>query len=506
MRKENNLVSPPSKTVDVLVIGGGIAGLTCAMGLRGSGLRTMVVEGDKRLGGRASSWTDPVTGDPLHIGPHIFLDQYPNFFALLDACGTRDRVVWEQDGCFVTMVDGRREIPIRRSPLPAPYHYVPSLLADPEVSLSDLVSNWPIIELALGADEAAVRRFDAIDAKTLLVEAGVTPRFVERFWAFTALAIMNVPLERCSAGALLRFYRCMLGHADLRVGFASTGLGDVYAPACREALEQVGTEVRTSVRVRAISPGPSGAGVSGVVLDDGTRIHATRVVAALPPAALGELARPEWAALAPFSDLAKFKSVAYVAPYLWFDRKLTRRQFWARVWREGDYNCDFYDLSNINRGYRQRPSIITSNVIGSERIGEVSDARIIEKTLEELAEYLPEARQAKLLHSVVHRIPMAIHAPEPGTESLRPPVRTPVEGLFVAGDWIDTAFPSSMESAAAAGWMVAEAILADVGRPATLRRERLAPRGLVPWLAASVKNIPFKRPPERLLALLSGSP
>jgi 15-cis-phytoene desaturase len=399
--------------------------------------------------------------------------------------------------------DGRREIPIRRSPLPAPYHYVPSLLADPEVSLGDLVSNWPIIELALGADEAAVRRLDTLDAKTLLVEAGVTRRFIERFWAFTALAIMNVPLERCSAGALLRFYRHMLGQDSLRVGFARAGLGDLYAPQCKALLEKEGTPVRTGARVREILASGDGR-VAGVLLADGTRIGARRVVAAVPPTSLANLARPEWATLAPFRDLSKLKPVPYIAPYLWFDRKLTRRQFWARVWREGDYNCDFYDLSNINRGYRQRPSIITSNVIGSERIGDVDDETIIEKTLAELAEYLPEAREAKLIHSFVSRIPMAIHAPEPGTESLRPPVRTAIEGLFVAGDWIDTGFPSSMESAAAAGWMVAEAILRDAGRPHVLRREKAAPRGLVPWLGAAVKKMPFKRPPKRLLELVEG--
>jgi 15-cis-phytoene desaturase len=483
---------------DVVIVGGGIAGLTCAMGLRGSGLRTIVLEADERLGGRASSWKDPATGDPVHIGPHIFLDQYPNFFALLDVCGTRDLVVWEQDGCFVTMVDGQREIPIRRSGLPAPYHFVPSLLADPEVSLVDLVSNWPVIELALGADEDAVRRFDAMDARTMLVEAGVTPRFIDRFWAFTALAIMNVPLDRCSAGAILRFYRHMLGQDELRVGFAATGLGDLYAPQCKALLEADGASVRTNTRVRSLE-------VGGVVLDDGTRIRAPHVIAALPPNALRNLVPSEWNDQAPFSDLARFKAVPYIAPYLWFDRKLTRRQFWARVWREGDYNCDFYDLSNINRGYRQRPSIITSNVIGSDRIGDVDDQTIIEKTLDELVEYLPQAREARLVRAVVNRIPMAIHAPEPGTEALRPKVRTPIQGLFVAGDWTDTAFPSSMESAAASGWMVAEAVLEDAGRPRSFVRGKAPPRGLVPWLGTAVKSIPFKRPPQRLLDLASGS-
>ena len=486
---------------DVIVIGGESPGLPAPWG-SGPGLRVIVLEGDTTRR-RASSWTCPVTGDPLHIGPHIFLDSYPNFFAFLDECGTRDRAR-EQDGAFVTMVDGQREIPIRRSGLPAPYHYVPSLLVDPAVSFTDLLSNWPIVELALSMDEGAVHRFDARDAKTLLLEAGVTPRFVERFWAFTALAIMNVPLERCSAGALLRFYRYLLGRDDVRVGFANTGLGDVYAPACRDALERAGTEVRTGARVREIlAEGPRV--VSGVVLEDGTRIDARRVVAALPPGALRNLARPEWSELAPFSDLSKFKSVPYVAPYLWFDRKLTRKQFWARVWREGDYNCDFYDLSNINRGYRQSPSIITSNVIGSDRILAATDEAIIEKTLAELSEYLPEAREAKLRHATVHRIPMAIHAPEPGTESLRPPVRTPVGGLVLAGDWIDTGFPSSMESAAAAGWMAAEAILEDVGQPRSLVRRQDPPGGLVPWLGTLVKrSLSIKPPPKRLRELAAG--
>lgn len=475
------------------------------MGLRASGLRTIVLEADEILGGRASSWVEPVTGDTIHIGPHIFLDTYPNLFALLDECGTRDRVVWEQDDCFVTMVDGQREIPIRRSGLPAPYHYVPSLLADPEVSLTDLVSNWPIIELALGADEEAVKRLDTVDAKTLLVEVGVTKRFIERFWAFTALAIMNVPLERCSAGALLRFYRLMLGQPELRVGLAATGLGDLYAPQCAEALRRAGTSVRTGARVRELLVDERGH-IAGVALQDGTKIQARHVVAALPPTALRNLARSEWSNVAPFCDLAKFHPVPYIAPYLWFDRKLTRKQFWARVWREGDFNCDFYDLSNINRGMRHRPSIITSNIIGSERIGDLDDQAIIDKTLAELAEYLPQAREANLVHAVVNRIPMAIHAPEPGTEALRPPVRTPVSGLFVAGDWCATGFPSSMESAAAAGWMAADALLHDAGRPSAHFREKAPPRGLVPWLGTNAKTIPFKRPPQRYLDLIQGAP
>ncbi len=63
---------------DVVIAGGGLAGLTCAVGLLGSGLRVLVIEREPILGGRARSWADPATGDPVAVGPHIFISEYPN--------------------------------------------------------------------------------------------------------------------------------------------------------------------------------------------------------------------------------------------------------------------------------------------------------------------------------------------------------------------------------------------------------------------------------------------
>jgi uncharacterized protein with NAD-binding domain and iron-sulfur cluster len=128
-------------------------------------------------------------------------------------------------------------------------------------------------------------------------------------------------------------------------------------------------------------------------------------------------------------------------------------------------------------------------------------------SLEEPSRFIASemARGAKLVHSVVSRVPMAIHAPRPGTESLRPPVRTKIPGLLVSGDWVRTGFPSSMESAARAGWMAAEAILEDEGRPRTLRHEKKEAVGLLPWLPATMRLVPLKRAPRRLVELVEGA-
>ena len=63
---------------------------------------------------------------------------------------------------------------------------------------------------------------------------------------------------------------------------------------------------------------------------------------------------------------------------------------------------------------------------------------------------------------------MGITKPTPGTEQIRPDTSTPIGGLYLAGDWINTGLPCSMESAARAGWLAAESVLAAAGQPCTL--------------------------------------
>jgi len=98
----------------------------------------------------------------------------------------------------------------------------------------------------------------------------------------------------------------------------------------------------------------------------------------------------------------------------------------------------------------------------------MSDADIVAATVRELGEYLPTVAAATLQHARVHRIPMAVPAAHPDVERARPAAKTTVEGLYLAGDWVDTGLPFSMESAVRAGWLAAEAVLADMGRPRTI--------------------------------------
>jgi squalene-associated FAD-dependent desaturase len=462
---------------DVLVIGGGLAGLTCAIALGDSGLSVAVLERGANLGGRARSWIDTTSGDAVDIGPHVFLTEYRNMFRLLDRLGTRDRLVWHLQK-LMTMVDGRTPVPLPTVRLPPPLHFVPSLVRlarAPTLTAKDVWSNTPIARLALHVNEQDLAALDRLPADAFLRQHGVSPRFIDWFWATTSMSILNVPLDKCSAGALMRFYRIMIGR-DLHIGFAGDGLGDLYAEQAARAIAAHGGGVLRRTEVKRVEIVDDAA--LSVVLADGSQLSARFIVSAIPAHELAPLLPDSVRRHPCFSNLNDFEPSPYISTYIWFTRKLTREQFWVRLWSPTTLNYDFYDLSNIRLGWSERPSVIASNIIYSHRAHHLSDAEIIKATIREIADVAPEVVHAPVRHAVVHRIPMAIACPYPGNERKRPAARTPVRNFFLAGDWTHTGLPSSMESACRSGWLVAEEIMKALGRPQSFAIEPPASQGV----------------------------
>ena len=90
---------------------------------------------------------------------------------------------------------------------------------------------------------------------------------------------------------------------------------------------------------------------------------------------------------------------------------------------------------------------------------------IIQQALEDLKSIFPAVQEAKLLKAIVVKEGRATFAPEPGCDPLRPGPVSPISNLFVAGDWTQTGWPATMESAVRSGYQSAEAMLSVFDKP-----------------------------------------
>jgi len=474
---------------DVAIAGGGIAGLGCGALLADEGLRVLVLEQDGWLGGRAASWRDEATGDMADIGPHVITTEHRNFMALLERLGTAGQVLWQRQP-LITLCDAGQALHMPASSLPPPLHglpLVPNALR--RISLLDGLSHWRLAWRAARLDEAATLALDAEDAAGYLRRMGVRERAIDWFWRSAMLALLNVPLERCSAASVMRIFRLAMGRSGYCFGLPQVGLSQLFAPGCVERIERAGGAVRTGVRVHAVHS--AGNAFSGFALHDGTAVTAQGGVLALPPQAVASLAGGSGLpALASLADVARrFEPSPYSSTYLWFDRPVTTERFWGRVWNPQDLNTDFYDLSNIRPGLKGGPAVIACNAIYTRQEMAWSDADIVEKTRREIVDFAPGAAQARVVHARVHRVPMAIPCPLPGSESLRPTNATGLSGLWLAGDWTATRVPCSMESAARSGALAAEAVLAQAGRARQLAIPAPETTGMVALLRRRSRTI-----------------
>ena len=97
---------------------------------------------------------------------------------------------------------------------------------------------------------------------------------------------------------------------------------------------------------------------------------------------------------------------------------------------------------------------------GASPIVHMLNHELIAMAHEELLESLPAVRAARIVRATVVREPRATFSLAPG-QPARPSTKTLVQGLYLAGDWIDTGLPATIESAVRSGHRAAEAVLGN---------------------------------------------
>ena len=440
-----------------VVLGGGLAGMAAAWRLTTFGYRVTLVERRPYLGGRAYSFKDRETGQQLDNGQHVFLGcctAYTDFLTEIGTIGLTSR----QQSLRIEVRNpaGRRGV-LSAWPLPAPLHLFFSFLKYPHLSWSEkLKVIFPLARIALER-----RRYrpelETITYYDWLRGHGQSQRAIENLWDLLIVPALNDSSRHVSASmAFMVFQEALVrSRHGADVGYARAGLSDIMGGAIERRLAECGANLMLGRSAeRLLTDGTPR--ITGVQLADGELVQAESYVSALPPYALLALLPGPLRAMPPFAEAASHTWSPIVNLHLWYDRPVADFEFAAFVESPVQW---VFNRSRI-QGVEGPGQHLTVSLSGAWEFWPMSKQELQELFVPELQRVLPKAKEAALIRFVVVKEQRATFRPAPGTAANRLPAGTPLPNLFLAGDWTDTGWPSTMEGAVRSGNTAAERVRA----------------------------------------------
>jgi len=470
----SSLIQPST----VAIAGGGLAGLAAGCALSSAGFRVTLFERRPYLGGRASSYQHPGTGEIVDNCQHVLLGCCTNLIDFYRRTGVENTIRWYDRLTFLE--PGGRASTIHPSPLPAPLHTSPAFLRAHCLQLRD--------KLAISRAMLALARPVPADGGETFLEwlrrHQQTDQAIERFWKPILVSALNEDVDLVSVPYAAQVIResFLKSAAAGRMGIPSLPLSELYSAAGEYIRARGGNvELRAGVDCFQVENGELR------VIRNGQAKTFDYLVLAVPIDVLASML-PESAQAAPIAEqLSHLKTSPITGIHLWFDRSISDLDHAVLLDRTIQWMFHKSRLiqareTNGNGGGSYVELVVSS----SKGLVEKSKSEIVDLALRELREFFPAAREAQLVKSTVIKEVNATFSPAPGVDQYRPSAKTVWPNVFLAGDWTATGWPATMEGAVRSGYLAGEALARATGTTdARFLVPDLPARGFMRLFAAS---------------------
>ncbi|MGQ0627273.1 MAG: hydroxysqualene dehydroxylase HpnE [Phycisphaerales bacterium] len=423
---------------DVIVAGGGVAGIAAALRLAERGARVTLLETRRKLGGRATSFVDVRSGETLDNCQHVVLGCCTAYMDLLRRLGVAEAIEWHDRQYWVE--PGGRTSVIEPDLLPAPLHFAGAVLRASFLTMRHVFELAGILPVILRAERS---RHVAESFGRFLRRHGQSESLIERFWAPVVVSACNLPVDRVAASSALHvFQEGFFAHRHAaRLGISRIPLIDLYDRA-EAMIRAAGGHVRLGCSVDSIEAG-------SVLIGTGEVLSAGRVVCALPVERAREViaphARDERQPL-----LERFTFSPILGVHLVFDRPVLALPHAVLVgtgtqwlFRKDSHGCRVHAVISAADDWMP-----------------LSEAEIGARVEHDIRACFPNVAGATLVSVRPVKEKRATFAPTSEVENDRP-LSAGTGPIILAGDYTRTGWPATMEGAARSGDTAAALVLGD---------------------------------------------
>jgi zeta-carotene desaturase len=443
----------------VAIAGGGLAGLAAACALGDAGFRVTLFEKRPFLGGRASSYEHPGTGEVVDNCQHVLFRVCTNLIEFYKRIGVAGQIRWFDQMNFIE--PGGRISVMKSSPLPAPLHTAPSFYRFSFLSIGDkLAISRALVPLTLTTQPDTGQSF-----QQWLEAHGQTKNAIARFWYPILVSALSEELDRISVSAAAQVVRESMKSPEAReMGVPTVPLTDLYN-AAGDYIRARGGILDFRRAVEAFAPSSSGIRIR----TGNAEASFDYLVIALPFDALDRVL-PDAPESVPLREkISHFENSPITGIHLWFDRQISDLDHAVLLdrtvqWMFHKSRLQPMRTKSENEQATQNGSYIELVVSSSKTLIEKSRSEIVDLALSELREFFPAAGEANLVKATVIKEVNATYSPRPGIDAFRLHSATPWPRVFLAGDWTATGWPATMEGAVRSGYLAAEALARTAGQ------------------------------------------
>lgn len=426
-------------TQKIAVIGAGYAGLTAALELARAGASVSVFESSRTLGGRAR--VVEKKGLRLDNGQHILIGGYSETLRMMRSLEITPKAFTTLP--FALNIPGR--LNLRAASLPAPFNMLVGLLRASGMSWSDRFAMIGLMRFLQKCDYALPKD---ITVAELLTQTRQTPTLCELIWEPLCISALNTHAASASAQVFANVLRDSIAGGASACDFLipKKDLTELFPFPVVHYLSTHGHSVHTATAIRSIRKNGEGFTLEGAPHFDANFSHVVLAVAPYHASALlGEL--DALTRLREQIDALTFEPITTI--YLGYPEHVKLPE--PMLGASGSAVQFLFDRGAL---YGQR-GVIACVISGSGAHSDWSSEELALCAHREVEKLLPRL-SAPLWSSVITEKRATIAC----TPALsRPKHITPLRGLVLAGDYVDSPYPATIESAVRSGQTAARHIL-----------------------------------------------